>query len=117
MSRLYQLEANKFKLAIDDFGTGYSSLAYVRQLPVGIVKIDRAFLVGLRADGSGAPVLAAAVAMAQALGKSTTVEGIETPDQLAGLRALDVDWGQGYFFAEPQPLQTLLAQISEDPTW
>ena len=117
VSRLYQLEANKFKLAIDDFGTGYSSLAYVRQLPVGIVKIDRAFLVGLRADGSGAPVLAAAVAMAQALGKSTTVEGIETPDQLAGLRALDVDWGQGYFFAEPQPLQTLLAQISEDPTW
>lgn len=117
VSRLYQLQANKLKLAIDDFGTGYSSLAYVRQLPVGILKIDRAFLVGLRADGDGAPVLAAAVAMAQALGKSTTVEGIETAEQLAGLRALNADWGQGYFFAEPQPLATLLEQIAEDPTW
>ena len=117
VKRLYLLRDNGLKLAIDDFGTGYSSLAYVRQLPVGIVKIDRAFLVGLQADGTGAPVLAAAVAMAHALGKSTTVEGIETTDQLAGLRALDVDWGQGYFFAEPKPLDTLLEQIKEGPTF
>ena len=81
------------------------------------MKIDRAFLVGLKADGSGAPVLAAAVAMAHALGKSTTVEGIETNEQLAGLRALQVDMGQGYFFAEPQPLETLLNQIADDPRW
>ena len=105
------------KLAIDDFGTGYSSLSYVSNLPVGIVKVDRAFLVGLQADGTGAPVLAAAVSMAHTLGKSTTVEGIETPDQLAGLRALDVHWGQGYLFAEPAPVTTLLAQIDTDPTW
>ena len=117
VDRLSRLRENGVQLAIDDFGTGYSSLAYVRNLPVGIVKIDRAFLVGLQADGTGAPVLAAAVAMAHALGKSTTVEGIETPEQLNGLRALDVDWGQGYYFAEPQPLAQLLAQIKEDPTW
>ena len=116
-NRLYQLRQKGLQLAIDDFGTGYSSLSYVRNLPVGIVKIDRAFLGGLQADGTGAPVLAAAVAMAHALGKSTTVEGIETPYQLAGLRALDVDWGQGYFFAEPSPLETLLAQIAESPSW
>lgn len=117
VSRLYQLKESGLKLAIDDFGTGYSSLAYVRKLPVGDVKIDRAFLVGLKADGSGAPVLAAAVAMAHALGKSTTVEGIETSEQLAGLRALQVDMGQGYFFAEPQPLETLLNQIADEPRW
>ena len=117
VNRLYQLRESGLKLAIDDFGTGYSSLAYVRQLPVGIVKIDRAFIGGLQADGTGAPVLAAAVAMAHALGKSTTVEGIETAEQLAGLRALRVDWGQGYFFAEPKPLHTLLAQIQDDPVW
>lgn len=115
IARLDQLRDNGLKLAIDDFGTGYSSLAYVQSLPVGIVKIDRAFLVGLKSDGSGAPVLAAAVAMARALGKSTTVEGIETPAQLAGLRALGVDWGQGYHFAEPSPLEVLVAQIDEDP--
>ena len=117
IERLYSLRDNGVKLAIDDFGTGYSSLSYVRSLPVGIVKIDRAFLDGLKADGTGAPVLAAAVAMAHALGKSTTVEGIETADQLLGLRALDVDWGQGYYFAEPTPLDVLRAQIDEDPTW
>ena len=82
IDRLYSLRDNNVRLAIDDFGTGYSSLSYVRSLPVGIVKIDRAFLGGLKSDGSGAPVLAAAVAMARALGKSTTVEGVETAAQL-----------------------------------
>ena len=117
LKRLDALRDYGVKLAIDDFGTGYSSLSYVSNLPVGIVKVDRAFLVGLQADGTGAPVLAAAVSMAHTLGKSTTVEGIETPEQLAGLRALDVHWGQGYLFAEPAPVTTLLAQIDTDPTW
>lgn len=117
LRRLDALREYGVRLAIDDFGTGYSSLAYVNNLPVGIVKIDRAFLVGLKADGTGAPVLAAAVSMAHTLGKSTTVEGIETIEQLSGLRSLGAHWGQGYFFAEPAPLATLIAQIDSDPTW
>ncbi len=117
IKRLGKLRDYGVKLAIDDFGTGYSSLSYVRNLPVGIVKIDRAFLVGLQSDGTGAPVLTAAVKMAHSLGKSTTVEGVETLEQLAGLRALEVEWGQGYLFAEPTPLATLIAQIEGDPTF
>lgn len=117
LRRLDSLREYGVTLAIDDFGTGYSSLAYVNNLPVGVVKIDRAFLVGLVADGTGAPVLAAAVSMAHTLGKSTTVEGIETDEQLSGLRALEAHWGQGYLFAEPAPLSTLIAQIETDPTW
>ena len=117
IERLHELRAAGVRAAIDDFGTGYSSLAYVRQLPVGIVKIDRAFIDGLANDGSGAPILSAAVAMAHALGMTATVEGVETPDQLAGLRALNVDWAQGYLFAEPAPLANLLELITSDARW
>ncbi len=111
--RLHQLRAAGIRIAIDDFGTGYSSLAYVRQLPVQIVKVDRAFLDGLQADGTGAPVLAAAIAMAQALGLRTTVEGVETEDQRSGLLALRVDWAQGYLFAEPRPMPALLDRMRD----
>ena len=114
VERLTSLRALGVRTAIDDFGTGYSSLSYVHQLPVDIVKIDRAFIDGLESDGSGAPVLKAAVAMAQALGLTTTVEGVETSEQLAGLRELGVTWGQGYLFAEPGPMEALVLQLQSD---
>lgn len=115
--RLNALRETGVRIAIDDFGTGYSSLAYVQQLPVNIVKVDRAFIDGLRPDGTGAPVLKAAVAMAHALGMTATVEGIENSDQLAGLREIDVDWGQGYLFAEPGPQEELIGQLRSTVTW
>lgn len=110
IGQLYALRNAGIRVAIDDFGTGYSSLAYVQQLPVQIVKIDRAFLHGLNADGTGAPVLAAALAMAQALDLATIVEGVETQSQLEGLQALGADWTQGYLFSEPVP-QSGLAEL------
>lgn len=117
IERLNALRDAGVRLAIDDFGTGYSSLAYVQQLPVNIVKVDRAFIDGLERDGSGAPILSAAVAMAHALEMTATVEGIENGDQLAGLRALKVDWGQGYLFAEPGPKDALIQQLRSTTTW
>lgn len=117
ISRLHELRRAGLKVAIDDFGTGYSSLAYVQQLPVGIVKVDRAFLDGLTNDGTGAPVLSAAVAMAHALGMTATVEGVETTDQLEGLRQLNVDWAQGYLFAEPAPLANLIELMQSNSHW
>lgn len=117
IKRLHELRDVGVSIAIDDFGTGYSSLAYVQQLPVNTVKVDRAFLDGLTSDGDGAPVLRAAVAMAHALGMTATVEGVETADQLAGLRALDVDWAQGYLFAEPAPQANLVELITSGARW
>ena len=114
VAQLHALRNAGIRVAIDDFGTGYSSLAYVQQLPVQIVKIDRAFLDGLRSDGSGAPVLAAAIAMAQALGMSTTVEGVETPGQLEALRRLGVDLAQGYLFSAPLPCAALTELLLSD---
>ena len=118
VQRIHELRSLGVRVAIDDFGTGYSSLAYVQQLPVGMVKIDRAFLGELTREGHGAPILQAAVAMAQALDMSTTVEGVETRDQLEGLRALGVDWAQGYLFAEPSPQANLVSlMLSDDSGW
>ncbi len=118
VERMHELRELGVRLAIDDFGTGYSSLAYVQQLPVAIVKIDRAFLEGLAADGDGAPVLSAAVAMAHALSLSTTVEGVETRQQLTGLRNLGVTWAQGYLFAEPSTQASLVQlMLDESSLW
>ena len=114
IGQLFALRNAGVRVAIDDFGTGYSSLAYVQQLPIQIVKIDRAFLHGLTDDGSGAPVLAAAIAMAQALGLETIVEGVETEAQLSGLQNLGADWAQGYLFSEPIPKREMSALLASD---
>lgn len=114
IGQLFEFRNAGIQVAIDDFGTGYSSLAYVQQLPIQIVKIDRAFLHGLAADGSGAPVLAAAIAMAQALGLETIVEGVETEAQLKGLRHLGADWAQGYLFSEPVPARGITDLLASD---
>ena len=67
------------------------------------LKIDRSFIEGLGRDPEGGAIVAAVVQLGHALGLSVTAEGIETPDQLAELRALGCDLGQGYYFAHPQP--------------
>ena len=109
---LDQLRASGVALAIDDFGTGYSSLAYLHRLPIDIVKLDRAFVAGLDADGSGSPIAAAVVHIAKAFGLKVVAEGVETDDQLAGLRALDVDWVQGHLLFPPLELDEFADLLS-----
>jgi len=89
------------RLAIDDFGTGYSSLSSLRELPVDILKIDKAFIDGLGGDGDGGAFAAAIVRLGQTLGLSMIAEGIERSEQLAELRPLLCGMGQGYLFAKP----------------
>lgn len=91
------------QVAIDDFGVGYSSLAYLRELPVHAIKIDRAFVSGLDRSADDRAIVEAVVHLGHALGLTVTAEGIETPDQLARLEVLGCDAGQGYYFAKPQP--------------
>jgi diguanylate cyclase (GGDEF)-like protein/PAS domain S-box-containing protein len=91
------------KLAIDDFGTGYSSLSYLHRFPVDQVKLDRAFVTSLAADGEGSPIARAVINMAHALDISVTAEGVETEAQLLGLRRLGCDRAQGFLFARPMP--------------
>ncbi|HLG01192.1 MAG TPA: bifunctional diguanylate cyclase/phosphodiesterase [Acidimicrobiia bacterium] len=90
-------------LAIDDFGTGYSSLSQLRRLPVDVVKIDRAFVSGVASDSEEWAMAVAIVNMATSLGKRTLAEGIETAAQLAHLRSLGCELGQGFLFSPPRP--------------
>jgi EAL domain-containing protein (putative c-di-GMP-specific phosphodiesterase class I) len=91
-------------LSVDDFGTGYSSLAYLSTLPITSLKIDRSFVQRLQdgqADSKDTEVVRAVITLGQALGKTVIAEGIETPAQLAQLRNLGCEFGQGYLLARP----------------
>jgi Amt family ammonium transporter len=90
------------RVVLDDFGTGYSSLAYLSQLPLDVIKVDRSFIAGLH-EPANLAIVRAVVGLAQGLGISVTAEGIEREDQLAALRELGCDRGQGFLFARPQP--------------
>ncbi len=99
---LRALREHGFRISIDDFGTGYSSLAYLRAFQVDEVKIDKSFVDDLdHPDTPQESLVAAIVAMAEALGVTTTAEGVETPRQAERLTALRVDALQGYLYARP----------------
>ncbi|HEY6798462.1 MAG TPA: EAL domain-containing protein [Kineosporiaceae bacterium] len=92
------------RVAIDDFGTGYSSLAYLRQLPVDQVKIDRSFVSGLMPGAVDDIALVGSILdLCRSMRLETVAEGIETAEQLALLTELGCNLGQGYFLARPQP--------------
>jgi diguanylate cyclase (GGDEF)-like protein/PAS domain S-box-containing protein len=99
---LAELKDLGVRLAIDDFGTGYSSLAHLHRFPLDVLKIDRGFVADL-GSGLEAPIAAAIVSLAQALGLRTVAEGIERPEQRDAVRALGCDLAQGFLFAKPLP--------------
>ena len=94
-------------LAIDDFGTGYSSLAYLQHFPVDVIKIDRSFVASMGECRESNEIIRSIVGLAKRLEIETTGEGIETADQLAQLRELGSDRGQGYLFSRPLPAADL----------
>jgi EAL domain-containing protein (putative c-di-GMP-specific phosphodiesterase class I) len=90
-------------LSIDDFGTGYASLAYLRDLPVDSVKIDRSFTARVHDDSRTRIILAATVELAHDLGLTVVAEGIETERDAQLMAWLGCDHGQGWFFHRPEP--------------
>ncbi len=99
--RLSALRDMGVRISIDDFGTGYSSLSDLQELPVDILKIDRAFVDKLGRSRSSDAVVKTIVELAAALGYDVVAEGIETPQQLDLLRQLGCQIGQGYHFDRP----------------
>jgi diguanylate cyclase (GGDEF)-like protein len=95
------------KLALDDFGTGYSSLSYLKQFPVNIVKIDRAFIADLGREPTSSLIVGAIVRLAHSLQMTVVAEGIESESQYDEVVALDCDSYQGYFFARPTSADAL----------
>jgi diguanylate cyclase (GGDEF)-like protein len=95
------LKALDTTVAMDDFGTGYSSLAYLQRLPIDVLKIDKSFVSGMMVDPDAVAIVRAVLSLADALGMSTTAEGIETVELATTLAALGCAHGQGYYFARP----------------
>ena len=101
ITRLCRLKSLGLRLAVDDFGTGYSSLSYLRNLPIDILKIDKAFVDGVTKGVEQSAVARAVVKLARTFGLETVAEGIETSEQLEKLRSIGVDFAQGYFLSRP----------------
>jgi diguanylate cyclase (GGDEF)-like protein len=95
------LKALNATVAMDDFGTGYSSLAYLQRLPIDVLKIDRSFVTGMMTDPDAVAIVRAVLSLADALGMSTTAEGIETVELATTLATLGCASGQGFYFAKP----------------
>jgi diguanylate cyclase (GGDEF)-like protein len=101
IDRLIDLHALGIRMAIDDFGTGYASLAYLRRLPLDIIKIDPSFVAGLGHDDTLTLLTRTVVQVGRDLGLQVIAEGIEHPRQLKALREMGCGYGQGFLVARP----------------
>ena len=102
------LKALDATVAMDDFGTGYSSLAYLQRLPIDVLKIDRSFVSGMMVDPDSVAIVRAVLSLADALGMSTTAEGIETVELATTLAALGLLERPGLLFRQAARAQEAL---------
>jgi diguanylate cyclase (GGDEF)-like protein len=110
-AKLVQLREMGVRVAIDDFGTGYSSLAYLKQLPIDILKIDRAFIRNITGGPEESALAHAIIKLAGLFGLSTVGEGIENAEQAAVLRLLGCGSGQGYYYCRPVEARRLVQEV------
>lgn len=103
-------------IAIDDYGTGYSSLAYVKELPVTEMKIDRTFIGGMIRHNKNTMIVRSTIILAHNLGLNVVAEGVENEEELKLLQQLGCDQGQGYLFSKPLPSDQLQQWLSTS-TW
>jgi len=102
-------------VCVDDFGAGYSSLGLLHRLPVDGLKIDRSFITDLDASPAAQAVVRAVVQFSADLGLRAVAEGIETPGQLARLRAMGCRYGQGFLFSPPVTADVARAMLDAAP--
>lgn len=111
---LNSLKALDTHLAMDDFGTGYSNLAYLQQLPIDVLKIDRSFVSDMMIDKDKRAIVRTVLSLARALGMKTTAEGIESEEISDVLRRLGCSVGQGYYYARPMNAEAAYAFLRAD---
>jgi diguanylate cyclase (GGDEF)-like protein len=99
MAMLMQIKALGVQLSVDDFGTGYSSLGYLYRFPMDVLKIDQSFVSRIDVDGEKLELVRTITTLAWNLGMDVIAEGVETAKQLAQLKALKCEYGQGHLFA------------------
>jgi DNA-binding response OmpR family regulator len=114
LSVIQELKALGVRLAIDDFGTGYSSFAYLRQLQVGKLKIDRIFIRDVAVNSDDAAITAAIISMAKSLRLKVIAEGVENEAQMLFLRAHHCDEIQGYYFSKPLTVDKIADKLRDN---
>ena len=112
LGMLHQLRKLGVQIAMDDFGTGYSSLSYLRSFPFDKIKIDQSFVRDLAAQGDSMAIIRAVAGLGKSLRIKTLVEGVETSEQLALLRAEGCTQMQGYLFGRPQPASEIAGLLA-----
>jgi diguanylate cyclase (GGDEF)-like protein len=111
MNSIVKLQNMGIKVSIDDFGTGYSSLAYLRELPIDKIKIDRSFIKEVASNDSDLTIVKSMIDLSHGLGKRVLAEGVETVEQLNVLRHLGCDAVQGYYINKPLPEAQLVRYL------
>ncbi len=114
---LAALRSLKVQLCIDDFGTGYSSLSSLHYYPIDTLKIDGSFVKEMTAEGGNTEIVRTIVTLAHDLELNVIAEGIETPQQLAQLRELKCEFGQGSLFSQAIDHRSTRSLIVQDPSW
>ncbi len=114
---LAKLRQQQIQLSMDDFGTGYSSLSYLQSFPMDYLKIDRSFVMSLDGTEEKLGLVPIIVKIAQTMNMQVVAEGIETPEQLAQLRSLNCDFGQGFFFSKPLTAEKVIELITAGCRW
>jgi EAL domain-containing protein (putative c-di-GMP-specific phosphodiesterase class I) len=113
IAQLEELHALGVRLSVDDFGTGDSAIAYLKELPVNVLKIDRSYVSGLTDNPKDQAMVSAMVALGQKLGLRIVAEGVETHEQLDILRDLDCDAFQGFLVSRPVPADGFAALLKK----
>lgn len=111
LTTLHQLGV---RTGIDDFGTGYSSLAYLHQMPLNVLKIDRSFVKDLQKSPKHKAIVRSIVALSRSLELAVIAEGIEIPEQANYLQSLECDYFQGYLFSKPVDAETAESLIHRE---
>jgi EAL domain-containing protein (putative c-di-GMP-specific phosphodiesterase class I) len=110
---LQELREMGFSVHLDDFGTGYSSLSYLTELPFDVIKIDRSFINKLGTRNEPVELLDSIISIGKNLKKDVIAEGIETEEQLAILKNLDCQYGQGFLFSPGLPAEDLESLLDD----
>jgi EAL domain-containing protein (putative c-di-GMP-specific phosphodiesterase class I) len=116
IEKMKALKALGLSISIDDFGTGYSSLAYLKQLPLNQLKIDKSFVRDISTDPNDAIIVETMIDMAKHLGLTMIAEGVETAEQLAFLKSKGCTGFQGYYFRHPVTAGQFAELLSQQST-
>jgi len=110
IQEIVRLKQSGYRVSVDDFGTGYSNLGRVKKLTPDLLKIDRSFVFEMEDASLRSNLIPEIIGIARAIGSQVVAEGIENAQQAEQLRKMGVEYGQGYYFAKPMPIQDFVSE-------